>query len=46
MAEELLGRQPAMGEARALYRMIGVGSTVDELMDLIRVHVLEVQSDP
>jgi hypothetical protein len=38
MEDELLGRQSAIAEARALYRMIGHGrNTVEALRELIRV---------
>jgi hypothetical protein len=38
MEDELLGRQSAVAEARALYRMIGHGrNTVESLRDLIAV---------
>ena len=35
--DELLGRQSAIAEARALYRMIGDEHTVEELRELISI---------
>jgi hypothetical protein len=37
MIDELLGRQSAFDEAKALYRMIGDENTIEELRDLIAV---------
>ena len=37
MDDELLGRQSAIAEARALYKMLGEKNTVEELRELITV---------
>lgn len=37
MADEPLGRQSAIAEAKALYRLLSTGHTVEQLRDLIEV---------